>query len=273
MAKLLLIHGFEGSSEGNWFPWMQREMQARGYEVFAPDLPFSAHPNEEQVIPFLENATKDFTSADCIIGHSLGAYWACRLAEMKRFNSIILVAPATGNLPFDRLRKEFPDADIDALENTVRKSVDVNAVCAEKKVVFFSKDDPFVPSTDIELFNNSWRRYLLDARGHMQQKECMEVLMELDPSLRIFTRQEIQTILDEVHKGKVLESRLEKQNTQTNMYFVQTKQGAFYIADALREDMSEEFILSLREVVGSEYVYLRRVHRWDRFFYIFEKQK
>ena len=55
--------------------------------------------------------------------------------------------------------------------------------------------------------------------------------MEFDPSLRIFTEQEVQTILDEVHKGIVLESRLVKQSTRANVYFVETKQGEFYIAD------------------------------------------
>jgi isoleucyl-tRNA synthetase len=42
--KVLLIHGFTGRADKNWLPWMKKELEGRGFEVFAPTMTTTDHP-------------------------------------------------------------------------------------------------------------------------------------------------------------------------------------------------------------------------------------
>ncbi|MCX6712451.1 MAG: class I tRNA ligase family protein, partial [Candidatus Vogelbacteria bacterium] len=50
--RYVLLHGFHGNVKGNFFPWLKRELEERGHEVIALDLP---HPNLPDVIEQAEH--------------------------------------------------------------------------------------------------------------------------------------------------------------------------------------------------------------------------
>jgi predicted alpha/beta hydrolase family esterase len=72
VKRAVLLHGTGGSPGGNWFPWLQVELERHGYEVWAPLLPGNENPNRHVYNDFLFNAGWDFTD-NLIIGHSSGA--------------------------------------------------------------------------------------------------------------------------------------------------------------------------------------------------------
>src|SRR3989344_256654 len=47
-----LIHRWEGYQEEGWFPWLKKELESRGFEVYVPAMPDSAEPKIETWIPF-----------------------------------------------------------------------------------------------------------------------------------------------------------------------------------------------------------------------------
>ena len=167
MKKILLIHGFEGSSEGNFLPWLEEELTKAGFQVINETLPNPDRPNFEESMEFLREKVKDFSHEDSIVGHSLGGYWALKLAEEKEFGGLYLVAPAIGNLPYDWYRQESSDSDIDSLEGVVGRGFRGDAVKAGHKVAFFSLDDPHVPFSDIApLLDETWEIEKHDGYGH-----------------------------------------------------------------------------------------------------------
>lgn len=45
MKNALILHGTDADHTQNWFPWLEKELLQRNYEVWVPDLPQSDHPN------------------------------------------------------------------------------------------------------------------------------------------------------------------------------------------------------------------------------------
>lgn len=76
----VLLHGFNGSSKKGFFPWLRAELERRGYDVQAPDLPNPERPTEEEQVSYvLKNI--QFDERTVLYGHSLGAVVAMKVAE------------------------------------------------------------------------------------------------------------------------------------------------------------------------------------------------
>jgi leucyl-tRNA synthetase len=106
-TNFLILHGWEGSAHSNFIPKLKKDLEDRGYEVQAPNLPGTMFPKESEQIEFiLENCKID--SNTIIIGHSLGTVLAMKLLEKIDFKikKCILIAAfdqpnvKIGELPF-----------------------------------------------------------------------------------------------------------------------------------------------------------------------------
>ena len=79
--RAFLIHGWEGYPEEGWRPWLKKELEKRGFKVFVPAMPDSAHPKMETWVPYLAEIV-GVTDKDCyFIGHSLGCIAILRYLE------------------------------------------------------------------------------------------------------------------------------------------------------------------------------------------------
>lgn len=71
MKRAVILHGTDGTPEGNWFPWLKSKLEAEGYQVWVPELPENHTPNRE----LWDNrilGSRD-TRDTIIVGHSAGA--------------------------------------------------------------------------------------------------------------------------------------------------------------------------------------------------------
>jgi len=76
----ILIHGFKGHSNKNFFPWLKSELEKDGHQVFCPDLPNTREPKiQEQVDYILAHAKIDENTI--LVGHSLGGAVTMKLLE------------------------------------------------------------------------------------------------------------------------------------------------------------------------------------------------
>ena len=71
--KAIIFHGTEGSPEGNWFRWLERELTRNGIEVWLPKLPNADHPSLKEWTDFVfKNCPFDIDEKTILIGHSSG---------------------------------------------------------------------------------------------------------------------------------------------------------------------------------------------------------
>jgi hypothetical protein len=73
MTKAIIFHGTQGSPEGNWFRWLEKELTKTGVEVWLPKLPNADRPSLKEWTDFVfENCPFDIDEETILIGHSSG---------------------------------------------------------------------------------------------------------------------------------------------------------------------------------------------------------
>lgn len=136
----MILHGTEDTSQSNWFPWLKKELEGKGYKVWVPDLPQAEKPNLKRYTDFLlANKDWEWNSETVIFGHSSGAVEILgllqELPEYVQIDQAILVAGFRNDLGWESL-KEFFQIPFD-FEKIKRR--------AKKFILLQSDNDPFVP--------------------------------------------------------------------------------------------------------------------------------
>ena len=75
MKNALILHGIFNNEQGNWFPWLKKELERKGYKVFVPNLITSGKPNTNKSWQYVIHNWK-FNKDSIIIGHSSGGSMA-----------------------------------------------------------------------------------------------------------------------------------------------------------------------------------------------------
>jgi predicted alpha/beta hydrolase family esterase len=144
MGRIVLVHGWDGSPKKDWFPWANRELAARGYEVVAPLMPRAGTPEIEPWVRKLKTVVGQPRNDDILIGHSIGCQAIFRYLEQlssnRKVNKVILVAP------WLKLANLESEAAWRIAEPWLTKPINFANVVpkAGAFIAFFSDDDPWV---------------------------------------------------------------------------------------------------------------------------------
>lgn len=72
MSRTFLIHGYGGTPTQGWHPWLKAELEARGHQVSAPQMPDTQHPRVDAWTRALADTVGEPRADDMFVGHSLG---------------------------------------------------------------------------------------------------------------------------------------------------------------------------------------------------------
>lgn len=135
--KAVILHGTNGSSNHNWFPWLKAELEKIGYEVWVPDLPESDNPSVIRYNKFLLESGWDFTN-NLIIGHSSGSVEILGLLQELpdgiSINTAILLGTFENDLDRDDLKGMNVPFDFEKIKTK-----------AKQFIVIHSDNDPYCP--------------------------------------------------------------------------------------------------------------------------------
>jgi leucyl-tRNA synthetase/predicted alpha/beta hydrolase family esterase len=183
--KALLIHGFSGSGEKGWFPTIKKELEAQGYEVFAPTMAMTDGPTIEAWMELLKPYMEQLGEDDVVVGHSIGARAAVELLERtrKKIDRLVLVAPAIGEYPVARYEQRLKDepqrkADFDFLRAFWQKPIDWKRVesLVGSAVVMRSSDDAIIQKPTHAIYPAGWLLQSYEGKGHFQEVDQPELL-------------------------------------------------------------------------------------------------
>jgi len=100
MKNVTILHGANETPKSFWLPYVKKELQIKGYDVWIPQLPGKNDPDIKVNLPFALNGGK-FTNETIIVGRSAGCPLALSLLEHIniRIKMVILVAGYVTPLP------------------------------------------------------------------------------------------------------------------------------------------------------------------------------
>jgi hypothetical protein len=148
MKKVFIIHGFEGSPNGGWRPWLMGELEKRGVYACALPMPNPNNPSPEawvkEIARHAELSTRDHIY---LVGHSLGVPAILRYLEKTRVKNVRGIVLVSGPFfkttkkkvatflksPFDckAIRSKMGDAVVIHGDNDKAVSADQGAALAE----------------------------------------------------------------------------------------------------------------------------------------------
>lgn len=180
MKKVFIVHGFEGSPNGGWRPWLMGELGKRGIYACALSMPGPKKPvPAEWVAEIARHVERNSHDEIWLVGHSLGVpaimRYAMTLPPGRKLAGAVLVSgpcESVGNAEIESfLNESFDFAAIRSKFNSI--------------AVIHGDDDEVVPLTQAERLSKGLGAKLVVIKngGHLNGEggwfalpECLEEL-------------------------------------------------------------------------------------------------
>ena len=143
MKTAIVVHQWDGSSEGDWMPWAKTALEKEGVKVMVPDMPHTEAPEIGEWVEYLKSIVGTPDKDTYFIGHSIGCQTILRYLET-------LNAPVDGAIFvagwFNLINLEGPEAEAIA-KPWVETPMDFKKIRANlpRSILVLSDNDPFVP--------------------------------------------------------------------------------------------------------------------------------
>lgn len=139
MKNAIIIHGTEGYPEGNWFPWLKKELEQKDYIVSVPQFP--SPPVVPAKISEWFDVLEDYQINEdtILIGHSLGGVFTLRILEKLNYpiKAAFFVGTPVGVKPINYYDRDAAFSGFEFNWNKIKRN-------ARQFVAFHSDNDPYV---------------------------------------------------------------------------------------------------------------------------------
>ncbi len=182
MKRILIIHGFDGSPNGGWRPWLMGQLEKQ--DIYAcslampsPDMPLCTEW-VEQIARHVEMFVGDEVY---LVGHSLGGPTILRYLESDR------ALPVQGAVLVSSPTEKNQNRKIDSFLETTFNIEAIRVMC-QKFAVIQGDNDTSVPmanaeylagALDAELILVPNGGHLNGSAGWFELPQCLEVLNRL----------------------------------------------------------------------------------------------
>lgn len=148
--RVFIVHGWDGSPQNCWFPWLKNKLEERGFVVQALSMPHPENPIIIDWVSYLSDIVGEPDKNTYLVGHSIGCQAILRYVEQlqKPIGGIVCVAG------FFRLLHLATDEEKAIAKPWLETLMDCGKIkqWSGEIVAIFSDDDPDVDLGDKELF-------------------------------------------------------------------------------------------------------------------------
>lgn len=182
MKKVFIIHGFEGTPNGGWKPWLMDKLAQENIWACALAMPTPSNPSKDEWVKEIARSVGEANDEIFLVGHSLGAPAVLRyletLPEGKTIGGTVLVAgPCEKN-------------DNRKLDNFLETPFNYEYIKSKLKKcsIIHGDDDPYVPLSngkiiakelDGELIIIPNGKHLNHEFGWFEFPQALEVLLKM----------------------------------------------------------------------------------------------
>ena len=152
MKRIFIVHGWDGNPEEGWFPWLKKELEAKGFEVSVPQMPKPSEPKIEAWVPHLSKIAGEVDEDTFFVGHSIGCQTILRYLESLSVDK--KVGGAAFVAGWVTLMNLETDEEKEIASPWLTTPIDFEKVKQHTKKFFavFSDNDEVVPQENKRLF-------------------------------------------------------------------------------------------------------------------------
>ena len=163
MNNYIIIHGSFGSKDGNWFPWLKKELENRNLDVEVPQMPIGVgNQNFDDWANVLDNL--NINENTIIIAHSIAPVFVCKYLIKRKIKvkKLIFVCGFNNYLGID------PEYDAVNEPMFLDNLKEVKNYC-DDIICFYSDNDPYVKFEVEKDFADtiSNEQHIINGGGHI----------------------------------------------------------------------------------------------------------
>lgn len=179
MKRVVIVHGYTGYPDKNWFPWLKERLEAQEVEVHVPQMPDTNEPKKDAWVAKLHEVVGEPDEDTFLVGHSLGCPAILRYLESfdtgKKVGGVVLVAGFA------------EDIGIEALDTFINEPFDFVSIqqAANSFVALSSDNDPYIEldvakrmaqNTEAELIVESGAGHFNHKDGFTELPQALDIL-------------------------------------------------------------------------------------------------
>lgn len=180
MKKVYIIHGLQGTPNGNWKPYLLRELEKKN--IWACSIPMTDEedPDCSEWVRIINSYVKKEDEV-VLVAHSLGARAVLRYLDQGNISPIVGVVLVSGR---------FGKPRGDALHSFYDKALDFDRIMSNalQRCVVHGDNDPIIPYSDAILLSEALVCELvtIPGGGHLTKKaQCFELPDARDAVLKM----------------------------------------------------------------------------------------
>ena len=143
MKRAFIVHRWDGTPKSDWYLWLKRELEKKGFKVEVPTMPNTSTPKINDWVNHLKKVVGKLDSETYFIGHSIGCQTIMRFLEREDYNGKIgKMMFVAGWFKLDNLEGE----EVEAIANPwIDTPIDFNKIKQKipKLTVFLSTNEPY----------------------------------------------------------------------------------------------------------------------------------
>ncbi|MFH1210339.1 MAG: alpha/beta hydrolase [archaeon] len=179
VKRVFIVHAWEAHPEDEWYPWLKKELEKKGFYVEVPEMPNTDEPEINAWISFLREKVGNPDSETFFVGHSIGCQAILRYLESlpsdAKVGGAVFVA---GWFHLTNLESEAEETAKPWLET----KIDFAKVKKHTKnfVAIHSDNDFWVPLGDAKIFEEKLKAKIVikHKMGHFRVKDGVGKLPE-----------------------------------------------------------------------------------------------
>ena len=177
MKRAFIIHGWEGTPDQHWLPWLKAELEKKDFAVQVPAMPNTDEPEMNAWISTLTKLVGTPDKETYLIGHSIGCQTILHYLQNidTKIGGAVLVAPW-----FTLTEEAMPDDESKEIAKPwIESSFDYAKIKSNSKIIaIFSTDDPAVPMENVEMFQKRLdaKTIVKENRGHFTSEDDINEL-------------------------------------------------------------------------------------------------
>lgn len=185
-----MIHGWDGTPEHDWLPWLKKNLESKDFEVHVPQMPDTNKPRIQTWVPAIAKIVGKADENTYFIGHSMGNQAIARYLETLpngiRVGGAVFVAGF-----FKRLTGLEDDTEVQATDrHWLDAPIEFVKIRSHlpRSIAIFSDNDPWVPLDNQDDFKNKLgskiiiehaMRHFTGDDGTVELPIALESLLEL----------------------------------------------------------------------------------------------